>query len=354
MPLFIINDDITKLKVDAIVNAANESLLGGGGVDGCIHRAAGPELLKECRTLNGCPTGKAKITKGYKLPAKYVIHTVGPIWHGGNYGEEDLLKSCYNESLKLAVENKCQSIAFPMISAGVFGYPKYLAMKVAQSTINSFLCKLEDDIDVYIVLFGKDTSDFFDIEKGIKSYLDKNLITDKTNIFDWAINACTLGAASVGAPTALLKSALKKEKVFESCESCCEKSSLDDALNNSEESFSSMIMRKIKESGLDEVACYKAANLNKQIFSKIRSSAGEIDNDIYQPTKSTALSFAIALKLDLEESKDLLEKAGFAFSKNNKTDIIVEYCISNHINDIFRVNEILFSYGQPVLGSKCY
>lgn len=353
MPLFIINDDITKLKVDAIVNAANESLLGGGGVDGCIHRAAGPELLEECRTLNGCPTGKAKITKGYKLPAKYVIHTVGPIWHGGNYGEEDLLKSCYNESLKLAVEKKCQSVAFPMISAGIYGYPKYLAMKVAQSTINKFLSKLEDDIDVYIVLFGKDTSDFFDIEKGIKSYLDKNLITDKTNILDWAINACSIGMAGVGAHTALLKSALKNGKVFESCESC-NKTSLDDVLNNSEESFSSMVMRKIQETGIDEVSCYKAANLNKQIFSKIRSCAGENDCETYQPTKATALSFAIALKLDLEESKDLLSKAGFAFSKNNKTDIIVEYCISNHINDIFRVNEILFTYGQPVLGSKCH
>lgn len=354
MPLFIINDDITRLKVDAIVNAANNSLLGGGGVDGCIHRAAGPELLKECRTLNGCETGDAKITKGYKLPAKYVIHTVGPIWRGGRNGEEELLKSCYNRSLKLAIENKCESIAFPMISAGVYGYPKYNAMQVAKNTINLFLEKLEGDIDVYIVLFGKDTSDFFDIEKGIKSYLDSNLITDKTNIFDWAINACTIGASSVGAPAAFLKSAFKKEKLFESRESCCQKTSLDDALNNSEESFSSMVMRKIKELELNEVSCYKAANVNKQIFSKIRSSAGENENDNYQPTKSTAMSFALALKLPLSESKELLEKAGYAFSRSDKTDIIVEYCISNSIYDIFRVNEILFTYNQPVLGSKCH
>ena len=344
MPLFIINDDITKLKVDAIVNAANKSLLGGGGVDGCIHRAAGPELLEECKTLNGCQTGKAKITKGYKLPAKFVIHTVGPIWRGGNKGEEELLKSCYQESLKLAIENKCQSIAFPMISTGVYGYPKYSGMQVARNTINAFLSELEDDIDVYLVLFGKNVSDYFDVEDGLNDYLISNV----PNLFGYTSYNPT--GSIIGA---LAKPIIKKfTNIVESSKSSF--SNLKEVLNHPEESFSSMVMRKIHESGIDEVACYKAANLNKQIFSKIRSSAGENDSNIYQPTKATALSFAIALKLDLEESKNLLGKAGYAFSKNNKTDIIVEYCISNHINDIFRVNEILFSFNQPILGSKCY
>ncbi|MBQ3644446.1 MAG: macro domain-containing protein [Candidatus Riflebacteria bacterium] len=345
MPLFIINDDITNLKVDAIVNAANNSLLGGGGVDGCIHRAAGPDLLKECITLRGCETGDAKITKGYKLPAKYVIHTVGPIWRGGRKGEEELLKSCYNRCLQIAVENKCGSVAFPMISAGVYGYPKYEAMQVAKNTINSFLEKLEDDLDVYIVLFGRDISGFFEPEDGLNDFLNSRI----PDLFD-SIKMCSIAGMVGEATNRLFKTSSKESRKI-----CSERmSDLGDILKQPDESFSSMVMRKIKESGLNEVSCYKAANVNKQIFSKIRSCAGEDETETYQPTKSTAMSFAIALKLPLDESKELLRKAGYAFSRSDKTDIIVEYCITNRIYDIFRVNEILFTYEQPVLGSKCH
>ena len=357
MPVFIVKDDITKLKVDAIVNAANRSLLGGGGVDGSIHRAAGPNLLKECKTLNGCETGEAKITKGYKLPAKYVIHTVGPVWHGGKRGEEELLKSCYNRSLQLAIENQCKSIAFPMISAGVYGYPKIKAMKVAIQTINSFFDNNDEELDVYIVLFGKDANSFLDIDKAALDYIDKAFDRDDLETEEYSeekhffkpLNPLTGTLISRLNPNSLLMTKKKSSSFWD----IFKISKLNEALDKKEENFSSMVMRLIEEKKLEEVACYKAANVSKQIFYKIRRNASKPDGIPYQPSKTIAFSFALALKLDLEETKKLLEKAGYSLSKSFKTDIIIEYCITNNIHDILKINEILFYYRLPLIGSKC-
>ncbi len=299
MPLFIVEGDITRLSCDAIVNAANSSLLGGGGVDGAIHRAAGPKLLEECRKLNGCKTGDAKITRGYDLKAKYVIHTVGPVWYGGNNGEEELLRSCYRRSLELAVENECGSVAFPMISAGVNGYPFDKALNVAVDSITSYLDSSEEDIDVSIVIYSR------------RSFrMDRSLYEGVTGFVD----------SRTSAPV---------EEYIDA---------------RIDESFTRMLLRKIDEKGMTDVECYKRANINRKLFSKIRS------NEDYHPSKNTALGFAVALKLNLEETRALLMKAGYALSDSSKGDLVAEYFITNGIYDINKINEVLFAMDLELIG----
>ena len=330
MPLQIVRNDITKMRVDAIVNAANETLLGGSGVDGAIHQAAGPELLAECRTLHGCKTGQAKITKGYHLPAKFVIHTVGPVWEGGSYGERELLVSAYRSSLELALEHRCETVAFPLISSGVFGYPKDQALKVAVDTIGDFL--LLHDMTVYLVIFDKAAYTISGkLFSDIAAYIDDRYVDEHTNSDEerrrrrFRVLASAPMLEAEAAPAAV-------------------SGSLDEALELLDESFSQMLLRKIDEAGLTDAECYKRANVDRRLFSKIRSDIH------YKPSKPTAMAFAVALELPLEEAREMLQKAGFAFSHASKFDIIVEYFIAHRNYNIFEINEALFAFDQSLLG----
>ena len=332
MPLQIVRNDITTMKVDAIVNAANESLLGGGGVDGAIHRAAGPELLAECRTLNGCKTGQSKITKGYRLPAKFVIHTVGPIWRGGGHGEQELLVSAYRSSLELALANGCETVAFPLISSGVYGYPKDQALKVAVDTIGEFL--LSHDMTVCLVIFDRAAYTIGGkLFADIAAYIDDHYVDDHTDSRE--IQRRRMAMASMP---------MEEEEEWDSLPYSLTLSDLNEALHKLDESFSQMLLRKIDEAGMTDAQCYKKANIDRKLFSKIRSDVH------YKPSKPTAMAFAIALKLPLEEAREMLEKAGFAFSHASKFDIIVEYFIAHRNYNIFEINEALFAFDQSLLG----
>lgn len=337
MPLEIVRNDITKMQVDAIVNAANSSLLGGGGVDGCIHRAAGKGLLEECKTLGGCETGNAKITGAYNLPCKYVIHAVGPRWLGGKRNEKELLESCYKVSLQLAKDNNCESVAFPLISSGIYGYPKDQALKVAIDVISAFL--LKNDMMVYIVIFDKAAYKISEkLFSDIAEYIDDNYVDEHT---DYRRESMRMNApmAPMQASVGLFEADLCE------CKAMMADDDLDAKLKQIDESFSQMLLRKIDEKGITDAECYKKANIDRKLFSKIRSDVH------YKPSKPTAIAFAIALELSLAETKDMLMKAGFALSHSNKFDIIIEYFISKGNYNIFEINEALFAFDQSLLGA---
>lgn len=370
MPFQLVRNDITKMKVDAIVNAANNSLLGGGGVDGAIHRAAGPGLKAECRLLMGCDTGDAKLTGAYELPCRYVIHTVGPIWEGGRFGEEALLRSCYKRCLELAAKKHCESLAFPLISGGAYGYPKGAALQVATEEITGFLASYEDDMQVYLVLFDKAAADLgARIFSEVRSFIDDNYAAARTETDEVSY--------SRRAQQKLLqrRTARRKEEMLPTekktdgallCEPLTESFSAPEAKAAQafsvpagaasapkpnaaayivDESFSEMLLRKIDEKGMTDPQCYKKANIDKKLFSKIRS------NPAYRPSKTTALAFALALELGLEETRELLMKAGYALSRSILADVIVEAYIRAGRYNIFEVNEALFANDQATLGS---
>ena len=372
MPLKIVRNDITKMPVDAIVNAANCSLLGGGGVDGSIHRAAGKALLEECKTLGGCKTGEAKITGAYNLPCKYVIHTVGPVWRGGAFGERRMLTSCYLESLKIAKEKECETVAFPLISAGAYGYPKDKALRVAVDAISSFL--FENEMTVYLVIFDRksysigkqlfdDISEYIDdkycaveenTEASRRAFYASGQVTEKAVADPSA--ACFVEescdnmlpfAPAGGSPKRRRPDKRTQNSVGAGSfpDEAVSVISLDEMLKKLDESFSQMLLREIDEKGMTDAECYKKANIDRKLFSKIRSDVN------YRPKKQTAIAFAIALELSLPETEQMLRKAGYALSHSNKFDIIIEYFIRKGNYNIFEINEVLFDFDQNLLGA---
>ncbi|MCC8104463.1 MAG: macro domain-containing protein [Clostridiales bacterium] len=375
MPFTIVRQDITKMKVDAVVNAANTDLRMGGGVCGAIFHAAGAEDLQNaCNKLSPIETGQAVLTPGFQLPAKYVIHAVGPVYHQDVALRcEEQLRSAYLESLKLALQHDCESIAFPLISSGIYGYPKKEALQVAVTAIRDFLDLYE--LDVYLAVFDKDALSVGEqLQGAVKQYIDDHYVEThihpRRKLLDSEERALREPDASVSPYPSVIrpeKSAAKPSKP--ETDGQIKKSgarhpqpddmetpicfaqqppagNLDDWMEHLDEPFTDTLLRLIDSKGKTDTEVYKRANIDRRLFSKIRSGNG------YLPGKRTILALAIALELTLSETDDLLERAGYALSHSQKFDVIVEFFIVNGIYDIFQINEVLFEYDQPLLGSK--
>ena len=335
MPLKIVRNDITKMAVDAIVDPTNHALRGDGGLDAAIHRAAGPGLEAACAALGGCKTGEAKVTEGFDLPCKYIIHTVGPVWRGGLFGEKRQLTACYQSALALAKAHGCASVAFPLISAATNGYPRAKALRVAVDAIAGFL--LENEMEVYIVVFTREEVAVSEkLFQAVEQYIDDIYAGERFE-----------------APRGKRRQADREEAAAGSFADmpCLAPSgptmdmyTLAEMLDQVDESFGKTVLRKIDEKGMTDVECYKRANIDRRLFNKIKNEPN------YRPGKQTALAIAIALKLTLSETKELLMKAGFALSHSNKADIVVEYCIQAGLYDIFQINELLFRFDLSPLG----
>jgi len=345
MPLQIIRQDITKMQVDAIVNTTNENMVGYDGVDLAVHQCAGAELDIECAKLAPLEIGKAKITNGYNLSAKYIIHTRGPIWQGGFFGESVILKSCYVESLKLAVDNGCVSVAFPLISSGAYGYPKDQVLKFAIQSISEFL--FDHELTVYICVFDRTSYEFSKkLFSEISEFIDDGYVNEKKGIRSLTLNRKSKRretfefedcSACMSAPSA---ASLREEKTLSISDE-----TLYEYMKLTDKSFAYKLFDLIDKRGMTDVECYKKANVDKKTFSKIKCNP-----QTYKPSKQTAVAFAIALKLNLEETQDLLASAGLTLSRSFTFDKIILYFIQKGIYDIFEINEALFEFDQVLLG----
>ncbi|MBQ7549035.1 MAG: macro domain-containing protein [Clostridia bacterium] len=344
MPFQIIQNDIAKVTADVIVNSANPAPRIGGGTDRAIYDAAGAEaLLAERKKIGVIKTGEAAATPAFGLSAEYIIHTVGPVWNGGSCGEAQALNSCYVNSLSLAVKLSAQSIAFPLISTGIFGYPKEEALSIALNAVSTFL--QSHDINVILVVYDRKD---FELSSRLAADIDKYI---EVNLHPPLCSFKPVERAAGGfqrrAEQQLQMQTLDVAEASELSSAYTpapESKSLDQILNDAGESFQQRLFELIDESGMDDVTVYKKANIDRKLFSRIRCKAD------YKPKKRTAVAFAIALRLDMPTMLDLLSRAEIAFSPSSKFDLIITYCVNHGIYDIFEINSILFKYGEPVLG----
>lgn len=356
MPFEIVRNDIVNMQVDAVVNTANPNPVIGSGVDSGIHKKAGHELLVARQEIGCIDFGDAVITPGFGLDAKYVIHTVGPIWEDGNHKEEQILSACYRKSLTLAKEHECESIAFPLIATGNYGFPKPLALQIAVREISTFL--LENEMQIYLVVFGKEAFALSEkLFKSVSSYIDENYIRSKT--LDEYGTEKEYGSRL---ETRRIRERLKRSNRIhtdicpaQALERCLDVSvgstvSMDSEdwsrlLKDLDAGFSETLLQLIDRTGKKDSEIYKKANVDRKLFSKIRN------NMDYKPSKTTALAFAFALELDIDETKDFIGRAGFALSHSSKFDVIVEYFLVNRNYNVFELNEVLFAFDQPLIGA---
>ena len=362
MPFQIIRSDITKVKVNVIVNTANPYPVIGSGTDSAVYHVAGEQkLLAERKKIGNIAPGQVAVTPAFKLPAKYIIHTVGPVWEDGNHGERDILRSCYEKSLNKAVELKAESIAFPLIATGVYGFPKDEALNIALAEIGKFL--LTNDMKVILVVFDRKAFELSSQLVGdIDEFIDDHVVqivreTEYGSGMD-RLERRRMELTSVLADEELYHRRAElidvEEDLFDGASAPMAPmsapymdmgdESLDDMLQNTGYTFQQKLFQLIDASGMDDVTVYKKANIDRKVFSRIRCK------EDYKPKKKTAVAFAIALQLDMPTMLDLLSRAEIAFSPSNKFDLIITYFVTHGIYDIFEINAALFKYGQPILG----
>ena len=342
MPFTIVRNDITKMEVDAIVNSANPRPIIGLGTDSAIHEAAGPALLSARQKIGDIVPGCAAITPAFDLHAKYVIHTVGPVWDNGSYGEEALLRSCYDRSLQLAVEYGCRSVAFPLIATNNYGFPKDKALQIAISAFSAFL--LEHELQIYLVVFDRLSEKLF---QNVASYIDQHYVEEwEKTIYGAKGNTSRQRMARQQDRNLYREYACEEQMTPCAPMAKPKKASLADMLKKADAGFTETLLKLIDKTGKKDSEIYKKANISKQHFSKIRN------NPQYQPTKATALALAIALELDLEKTKDLIGRAGYALTNSSKFDLIVSYFIEQGNYNVVEINIALYEFDQSLIGGK--